>query len=225
MFKITRVARQILNSTKYIKDLVASSTNTITKYLKLSENQGYIEDASHEFLFEKKLSEFANLKVQNSLSDLDIVMHKEGAIDWAAVRKLIYARFADEIRENKIIIPIKAEAVKGIREEFEYLRAGGYDFKSVVNLIEQKKAAVSNKYELEVGSNVSSSSLIDRMKQLSIAGYLSNYAGDDGLRQSIEEVIHNKAYLMQEFMLRVSSAKAYAFNLDQLESIDILGDH
>lgn len=225
MFKITRAARQILNSTKYIKDLVASSTNTITKYLKLSENQGYIEDVSHEFLFEKKLSEFANLKVQNSLSDLDVVMHKEGAIDWAAVRKLIYARFADEIRENKIIIPIKAEAVKGIREEFECLRAGGYDFKSVVNLIEQKKAAVSNKYELEVGSNVSSSSLIDRMKQLSIAGYLSNYAGDDGLRQSIEEVIHNKAYLMQEFMLRVSSAKAYEVNLDQLESIDILGDH
>ncbi|MFP3011956.1 MAG: hypothetical protein ACEY3D_03020 [Rickettsia sp.] len=225
MFKITRAARQILNSTKYIKDLVASSTNTITKYLKLSENQGYIEDVSHEFLFEKKLSEFANLKVQNSLNDLHVVIHKEGAIDWAAVRKLIYARFADEIRENKIIIPIKAEAVKGISEEFECLRAQGYDFKSVVNLIEQKKAAVSNKYELEVGSNVSSSSLIDRMKKLSIAGYLSNYAGDDGLRQSIEEVIHNKAYLMQEFMLRVSSAKAYEVNLVQLESIDILGDH
>lgn len=222
--KITKVAKQIFKMNNNIKNIVASSTNTITKYLKLSENQGYIEDVSHEFLFEKKLSEFANLKVQNSLSDLHVVIHKEGAIDWAAVRKLIYARFADEIGQQ-VVEPTKAAAIRGISEEFKDFRAQGYDFKKVSNLIEQKKAAVSNECELAAISNVSSSSLLDRMKKLSIAGYLSNYAGDDGLRQGIEEVINTKAYLMQEFMLRVSSAKAYEVNLVQLESIDILGEH
>jgi len=219
MFKITRAAKQIFKITSKIKNL---GTSIATKYS--GPTKGY-ENVSHEFIFKNDLSEFTNFKVQNSFSDSQVVTHKEGAIDWVFARQLIYARFADEIRENKIIIPIKAEAVKGISEEFECLRAQGYDFKKVTNLIEQKKAAVSNECELKGRSNISNSSLLDRMKKLSIAGYLSNYAGDDGLRQSIEEVIHNKAYLMQELMLRVSSAKAYEVNLVQLESIDILGDH
>lgn len=204
MFKITRAARQILNSTKYIKDLVASSTNTITKYLKLSENQGYIEDVSHEFLFEKKLSEFANLKVQNSLSDLDVVIHKEGAIDWAAVRKLIYARFADEIG-MPVVAPTKVAEVRKISEEFKDLRSQGYDFKKVANLIEQKKGVVVNECELEGRSNISNSSLLDSMKKLSIAGYLSNYADHPRLREDIEKVITKKALVIEEFMATVTS--------------------
>lgn len=240
MFNITKAASQILNSTKHIKDLVVSSANTITKYLKLSEGEGYIKDVSHEFTFKKQLSELANFKVQNSFSDFGGIQ-KEGTIDWVFARQLIYARFADEIAaklsgdeedkklETKIYATrehVETFTTCNIAEEFKDLRSQGYDFKSVANLIEQRKAAVSNEYELEVGSNVSSSSLIDRMKKLSIAGYLSNYAGDDGLRQSIEEVIHNKAYLMQEFMLRVSGLPACEVQFDQLKQVvDILGDH
>ncbi|MCC8418812.1 MAG: hypothetical protein LN590_04525 [Rickettsia endosymbiont of Glossina mortisans submortisans] len=211
MFKITKAASKILKSTSNIKAFTLSSIKAIDKYLNPSKSERF-EDASHEFIFKKKLSEFVDFKATNSCGDFGGIQ-KEGNIDWVAVRKLIYARFADEI-VGQVVEPTKAAAVRGISEEFKDLRSQGYDFKSVANLIEQRKAAVSNDCELAGISNISNSSLLDHMKKLSIAGYLSNYAGDDSLKQDIEEAINIKAYLMQELMLRVSESKAYALNLD-----------
>ncbi|HJD59013.1 MAG TPA: hypothetical protein LFV92_07775 [Rickettsia endosymbiont of Ceroptres masudai] len=224
--KITKVEKQIFKITSNIKNLVSSSTNTITKYLKLSEGQGYIKDVSHEFLFEKNVSELANFKGQNSFSDLQVVMPKEGAIDWSAIRKLIYARFADEIG-TPVVEPIKSEAVIGISEEFKDLRSQGYDFKRVANLIEQKKGVVVNEYELEGSSNISNisdASLIERMKKLSIAGYMSNYAGDDGLRQSVEEVIIKKAACIDEIKSMFSINNGLSCeNYDDSELVTLVG--
>lgn len=223
MFKIERAVSKILKSTSNIKALAVSSIKAIDKYLNPSKSERF-EDASHEFIFKKKLSEFVDFKATNSFSDFGMIQ-KEGTIDWAAVRKLIYARFADEIGKQ-VVAHTKAEGVKGISEEFQGLRAQGYDFKSVANLIEQKKGGVVNDCEAGKNSNISSASLIERMKKLSIAGYLSNYAGDDGLRQDIEDVMHKKAYVMQEFMMRVSGLPACEVQFDQLKQVvDILGDH
>lgn len=223
MFKIERAVSKILKSTSNIKALAVSSIKAIDKYLNPSKSERF-EDASHEFIFKKKLSEFVDFKATNSCGDFGGVQ-KEGTIDWAAVRKLIYARFADEIGKQVVVAHTKAEGVKGISEEFQGLRAQGYDFKSVANLIEQKKGGVVNDCEAGKSSNISSASLIERMKKLSIAGYLSNYAGDDGLMQDIEEVMHKKAYVMQEFMMRVSELPACEVQFDQLKQVDILGDH
>lgn len=224
--KITKVAKQIFKITNNIKNIVASSTHTITKYLNPSQDQGYIKDVSNEFLFEKNVSELANFKGQNSFSDLQVVMPKEGAIDWSAIRKLIYARFADEIVGRRVE-PIKAAAIRGISEEFKDLRAQGYDFKRVANLIEQKKGVVVNEYELKGLSNISNisdASLTERMKKLSIAGYLSNYAGDDGLRQSVEEVMHKKAACIDEIksMCVINNGLSYE-NYDESELVTLVG--
>ncbi|EER20753.1 MULTISPECIES: hypothetical protein [spotted fever group] len=222
MFKIEKAVSKILKSTSNIKALAVSSIKAIDKYLNPSKSERF-EDASHEFIFKKKLSEFVDVKATNSCGDFGGVQ-KEGAIDWVAVRKLIYARFADEIGKQ-VVAHTKAEAVKGISEEFEGLRAQGYDFKSVANLIEQKKGVVVNDCEAGKSSNISSASLTERMKKLSISGYISRYAGDDNLRQDIEDVMHKKAYVMQELSLRVLEFPACEFKCDQLKQVDILGDH
>lgn len=206
MFKIERAVSKILKSTGNIKALAVSSIKAIDKYLNPSKSERF-EDASHEFIFKKKLSEFVDFKATNSFSDF-----------------VIYARFADEIGKQ-VVAHTKAEGVKGISEEFQGLRDQGYDFKSVANLIEQKKGVVVNDCEAGKSSNISSASLIERMKKLSIAGYLSNYAGDDGLRQDSEDVIHKKAYVMQELSLRVSELPACEVQFDRLKQVDILGEN
>ncbi|MFP3011738.1 MAG: hypothetical protein ACEY3D_01745 [Rickettsia sp.] len=222
MFKIERAASTILKSTSNIKALAVSSIKAIAKYLNPSKSERF-EDASHEFIFKKNLSELVDFKATNSCGDFGGIQ-KEGTIDWAAVRKLIYARFADEIGKQ-VVAHTKAEAVKGLSEEFKDLRSQGYDFKKVSNLIEQQKGVVVNDCKAGKSSNISSSSLLERMKELSISGYISRYAGEQGLRQDIEEVMHKKAYVMQEFMMRVSELPACEFKCDQLKQVDILGDH
>lgn len=221
MFKITKAASKILKSTSNIKAFTLSSIKAIDKYLNPSKSERF-EDVSQEFIFKKKLSAFVDFKATNSCGDFGVIQ-KNGTIDWAAVRKLIYARFADEIRENKIIT-IKAEAVKGISEEFECLRAQGYNFKSVANLIEQKKGVVVNDCEAGKSSNISSASLTERMKKLSIAGYLSNYAGEEGLRQEIEEVMLRKQDCISELKSMFSINNGLSCdNYDGSELVTLVG--
>ncbi len=214
MFKIIRAVRQILNSINSIKDLTESSMAAEPKYLRASEEEGYIEDARDEFVFIRVLPDYVEAKAKYSICGLREEVHP---IDWLGIKKGADARFAEKIIRKAIKDFL---VIKNTVEEFKEFQSQGYDFKKVSNLIEQQKGVVVN------DCNISSANLIERMKKLSISGYISRYAGDDGLRQDIEDVMHKKAYVMQEFMMRVSALPVCEVQFDQLKQVvDILGDH
>ncbi|HJD66783.1 MAG TPA: hypothetical protein LFV91_07185, partial [Rickettsia endosymbiont of Bembidion nr. Transversale] len=102
-----------------------------------------------------------------------------------------------------------------ITEEFKMFKEQGYDFAATREVLQNRNQ----------DTNQSPKSIFERMKELSISGYISRYAGDDNLRQDIEEVMHKKEYVMQELRLRVSEFPAFEFKCNQLEKVDILGEH
>lgn len=204
MFKIERAARQILKSINSIKDLTESSMAAEPKYLRASEEEGYIEDARDEFVFIRVLPDYAEAKAKYSICGLREEVHP---IDWLGIKKGADARFAEKIIRKAIKDFL---VIKNTVEEFKEFKSQGYDF------AEARKAI----------QNQNVKNLSHRMKELSISGYISRYAGDDGLRQDIEDVMHKKAYVMQEFMMRVSELPACEVQFDQLKQVvDILGDH
>ncbi|WCR55968.1 hypothetical protein [Rickettsia asembonensis] len=77
-----------------------------------------------------------------------------------------------------------AVATYNITEDFRILKERGYDFAAVRKAIE----------------NQSLKSIFERMKELSISGYISNYAGDRHLREDIEKVSIQKELVINEFM-------------------------
>lgn len=77
-----------------------------------------------------------------------------------------------------------AVATYNITEEFRILKERGYDFAAARKAIE----------------NQSPKSIFERMKELSISGYISNYAGDRHLREDIEKVSIQKELVINEFM-------------------------
>lgn len=141
MFKIARTAKQIL---KNMQQAASTSINSMIKYC--TQSKGYIEDASDEFTFAKILPNQS--LIQDHLSSFDPatqVIAKPQSIDPAEIRKLIYARFADEILakpNNSAVVKaqdtreyIDAVAINNIADEFKELREQGYNFKELRNAI------------------------------------------------------------------------------------------
>ncbi len=221
MFKIIRAVRQILNSINSIKDLTESSMAAEPKYLRASEEEGYIEDARDEFVFIRVLPDYVEAKAKYSICGLREEVHP---IDWLGIKKGADARFAEKIIRKAIKDFL---VIKNTVEEFKEFKSQGYNFKEVRDSIANHNSFQCENIEGKSSSNNSSisKSLSERMKGLSISGYISRYAGDDGLRQDIEDVMHKKAYVMQEFMMRVSELPAYEVQFDQLKQVDILGEH
>lgn len=223
MFKIARTVKQIFNVARNVHKASSTIMNNIFKYS--SGSKGYIEDARDELTFEsftKILPNQSAAKDQfKSFAPIFQSTAKLGSkcssdiLNAADIRKLIYARLASEIElsqkkaEENRNLETKSHEVKeyvetfttcNIADEFKEFKSQGYDFKSVANLIEQKQGVVVNDREAGKSSNISSSSLLERMKELSISGYISRYAGEQGLRQDIEEVIIQKELVINEFM-------------------------
>ncbi|WP_342226261.1 hypothetical protein [Rickettsia endosymbiont of Urophora cardui] len=224
MFKITNITKQLINVARNIPKAVSASINSS------SQSKGYIENASNEFTFLKALpSQSVNVTIQDkfkaftpNLANITKVKPTQ-LLDPADIRKLIYARFAEEIGaghkndEEKKNLDTKnletkshvarehAEACStySITEEFEMFKAQGYDFAAA-------KKAVQNQ---------SSKSIFKRMQELSISGYLSNYAGNPSLREDIEKVIIQKELVINEFMATVAG------KVEELEeySTELLG--
>lgn len=198
MFKIARrAARQILNNTKRIKDLAVSSMTAKPKYLKPSEEQGYMEDARDEFVFIRVLPDYAEAGAKYSICDL---REEVQPIDWLGIEQTTDTRFAEKIISKAIKDFL---VVKNIVDEFKEFKSQGYDF-------EVTKKAIQNQ-------NVKN--LSHRMQELSISGYLSNYAGEPSLREDIEKVSIQKELVINEFMERVTG------KIEELEeySSELLG--
>lgn len=148
-------------------------------------------------------------------------------INWAEIRALIYNRFADEIhawskKQHGDII--KYSPVRDVNEELEIIKEQGYSFAKQKAAL---KRSITDKWDeierikylsQDTSWNTKSqqkllshdNSIIGRMKFLSIKGYLSNYAGDDELSQSIDSVIKIKDTLITEFMNRVYDKHMHA---------------
>ncbi|WP_419234701.1 hypothetical protein [Rickettsia endosymbiont of Nabis limbatus] len=211
MFKITRAARQILKSTSNIKAFTLSSIKAIDQYLNPSKSERF-EDARHEFYFES----FTKILPQQSVSKdhfrASAPIFQEtnklnstspyNTLEASDIRKLIYARFASEIvaksknAEGSKNFETKSYDTKehtatfttyDIANEFNDLRTQGYDFAGARKAIENQNVM----------------SIAERIKELSISGYLSNYAGHLQLREDIEKVIIQKDLVINEFMARV----------------------
>lgn len=85
----------------------------------------------------------------------------------------------------------------------------GYDFAAT-------RAVLQNRNQ---DTNQSAKSIFERMKELSISGYLSNYSGHPQLREDIEKVIIQKELVINEFMATVAG------KVEELEeySTELLG--
>lgn len=227
MFKIARTVKQIFNEARNIQQVATASINSMFKYSRWSK--GYVEDASDEFTFEsftKILPNHPAAKEQFKTSapifqSVDILgsIGSYKILDSAEVRKLIYARFTDEIgarqkhdedtKSHKINEHIETFTTYNIADEFNVLKSQGYDFAAV-------RQAIQNQ-------NVSKT-LSERMKGLVVAGYMSNYAGDDGLRQAIEEVMFRKQDCISELKSMFSINNGLSCdNYDGSELVTLVG--
>lgn len=65
-----------------------------------------------------------------------------------------------------------------------------------------------------------SRSLSDRMKELSKAGYISNYAGEPYLRQDIEVVMNRKSEVIKEFMQKVKDREGFVSGDNPMLPVD-----
>lgn len=195
MFKIVRTAKQIFSAARNLGQKASVSISSGLKYC--TQSKGYVEDASGEFTFEKIVSnQSLTQDKMNSFNTVCPNIAKPQSIDWHAIRKLIYARFADEIvsKSSKHLV-----GVWNIADEFKELREQGYNFKELRNFIINHNS--SEAFKGDSSNNKSNSkSLSDRMKDLSISGYISSYSGEPCLREEIEAVSFKKELVINEFM-------------------------
>lgn len=240
MFKIAKTVKQLFNAASNIQQVASTSINNMIKYC--TQSKGYIEDARDEFTFAKVLPNPILLQDKFSIvtpNPQNIVKAKSTQLlDSAEIRKLIYARFADEIAaKSKNVVDTKSQEIKeyigdvvatyNITEEFKELREQGYNFKEHRDSIANHNVSGSENIEGKSSSDNSSinnsisKSLSQRMKELSISGYISSYSGEDGLRQDIEEVINKKSEVIEEFMERVGQKAAVTIEADILREEDL----
>jgi hypothetical protein len=224
MFKIARTVKQIFNVARNVPKSASASINSMVKYC--SQSKGYIEDASEEFTFLKVLpSQSSNASIQDKFSIFtpnpqNIAKPKSTPLlDSAAIRKLIYARFADEIVvKSKSITYAKSQESKeyvddavatySIADEFKALREHGYNFKDLRSAIINHNSSQQseNIEEKNISDNGSGKSLSQRMKELVVSGHISRYSGEAGLKEEVEKVMHQKALVIEEFMQRFTDA-------------------
>ena len=207
MFKIARTVKQIFNVARNIPKSSFSSINNILKYS--SGSKGYIEDASDEFTFTKVLPDSTLIQDKlkaftSNIQNIAKVKHAQ-LLDSAEIRKLIYARFADEIGASKSTKEhLEACNTYDITKEFKMFKEQGYDFAATREILQNRNQEVNQK------------NLLERMKELSISGYISSYAGESSLREDIEKVIIQKELVINEFMQRLTG------ELEE-HSIELLG--
>ena len=209
MFKIARTVKQIYNVARNIPKSFLSSINGGLKYC--SQSKGYVEDASDEFSFLKALpSQSDKAAIQDKFKafnpDFQNLENLKSTqlLDSAETRKLISARFADEIAakpsdtEENQSLETKSNATRehvdtfttyNIADEFNDLRNQGYDFASAQKAIENQNV---NK------------TLSERMKELVVSGHMSRYSGEAGLKEEVEEIMHKKALVIEELMQKVN---------------------
>lgn len=189
MFKIARIAKEIIRSARNMNKCC-------------SQSKGYIEEAGNEFTFLK-----ASIKpvIQDNLKVFtpnftNIARVKTMQLLYSAdIRKLIYSRFVDEIvaKTKKITDTV---ATNDITEEFKMFKEQGYDFAATRAVLQNRDQETNQNQE------ANKKNLVERMKELSISGYLSNYAGHPQLREDIEKVIIQKDLVINEFMATVTSS-------------------
>lgn len=202
MFKIANITKQIFRSAR-----------NIGKYS--SQSKGCV-NAADEFAFES----FKVIPPQQSVTKDQFKMTTPifqetnklcsigsyKILEASEIRKLIYARFADEIasKPKKIVDTV---TTNDITEEFKIFKEQGYDFATTRAVLQNQNQEANKK------------NLSERMKELSISGYLSNYAGHPQLREDIEKVIIQKDIVINEFMATVGG------KLEELEeySTELLG--
>ncbi|HJD66719.1 MAG TPA: hypothetical protein LFV91_06850 [Rickettsia endosymbiont of Bembidion nr. Transversale] len=213
MFKIARTAKQIFNVARNVPKSLLSSINGGLKYC--SQSKGYIEDASYEFSF---------LKAPQGQSSKPLIQDKFKAIipntqniaeakstpllDSAEIRKLIYARFADEIAakpgdaEKNQSFETKSHATRehvetfttyNIVEEFKELKTQGYDFVAARKAIENQNVK----------------SLSQHMKELVLSGHISSYSGEAGLKEEVAELMDKHVLVIKEFMQKVQDRAGF----------------
>lgn len=230
MFKIARTVKQIFNVARNVPKSLLSSINGGLKYC--SQSKGYVEDASDEFSFLKALpSQSGKTSIQDKFKAIipntqNIAEAKSTPLlDSAEIRKLIYARFADEIAKSKIVVESKNLETKShatrehvetfttynIADEFNDLRNQGYDFASAQKAIENQNV---NK------------TLSERMKELVLSGHISSYSGEAGFKEEVEKVMHKKALVIEELMQKLTGElEEYSIELTRLERINRHAKH
>ncbi|AAY62266.1 hypothetical protein PQ676_07165 [Rickettsia felis] len=226
MFKIARTVKQIYNAARNIPKSFLSSINNGLKYC--SQSKGYVEDASEEFSFlkaprdqlSKDLIQDKFKAFKPNLQNLENLKSTQ-LLDSAEIRKLIYARFADEIAakpsdtEENQNLETKSHATRGhvetfttynIADEFNDLREQGYNFKELRSAIINHNSSQQseNIEERNTSDNRSGKSLSQRMKELVVSGHISSYSGESGLKEEVEKVMHQKALVIEEFMQKVN---------------------
>lgn len=213
MFKIARTAKHLFSVARNMQQAASASINSIAKYC--SQSKGYIEDARDEFTFAKVLPN--RPLVQDHLSSFDPatqVIAKPQSINLAEIRKLIYARFADEIvakPDNSAVVKaqdtreyIDAVAINNIAEEFKELREQGYNFKELRDsIVNHNSSQCENIAEKSNSDNGMSKSLSNRMKELIKSGYMSSCSGEPYLRHDIELIMNRKSEVIKELIHRV----------------------
>lgn len=86
-----------------------------------------------------------------------------------------------------------AVATYNIADEFKELKSQGYDFAVARKAIENQNVR----------------SLSDRMKELVVSGHISHYAGESGLKEEVEKLMHKKALVIEEFMQKVKESTGF----------------
>ncbi|MFP3012079.1 MAG: hypothetical protein ACEY3D_03715 [Rickettsia sp.] len=118
MFKIARTVKQIFNAARNIQQAASASINSVFKYS--TQSKGYVEDASEEFSFLKTLSSQSSKALMQdkfsivtpNLQNLEN-LKSTPLLDSAEIRKLIYARFADEIvAKPKNVVDTRSREMK-----------------------------------------------------------------------------------------------------------------
>lgn len=214
MFKIANFTKQIFNVVRNVPKSTYCGINSMFKYS--SQSKGYVEDAADEFTFLKALpSQSINVSIQDKFKDFNLNLQNieevkpTQLLDPADIRKLIYARFADEIAakpsdaaENQNL-ETKSHAARehaeacstySITEEFKIFKEQGYNFAATRQVLQNRNQ----------DTNQSPKSMYERMKELSISGYLSNYSGYPHLREDIELIMSKKSVVIKEFMQKVN---------------------
>lgn len=206
MFKIARTVKHIFNAARNIPKSASASIHSGIKYC--TQSKGYIEDVGDEFTFAKVLPNQSLIQGELNIFNHNLQnlakLKSTHLIDSAEIRKLIYARFADEIAaKSKNIAYAKSQDIKeyagdavatyNITDEFKELREQGYDFAAVRKAIQNQNVR----------------SLSARMKELIKSGYMSSYSGEPYLRKDIELIMSKKSEVIKEFMQKVKERAGF----------------
>ncbi|WP_341790447.1 hypothetical protein [Rickettsia endosymbiont of Polydrusus tereticollis] len=111
-----------------------------------------------------------------------------------------------------------------LQEEFKEYKLLGYNFadqkdgleRSMSYLCDDKIGSEKNNDLLEMLS------LKDRMLELSVSGYILRYTGEEGLRNSLKEIISSKQECLNEMMIIISGIDNIS-EIDRIEEVDVLG--